>query len=139
MITKERTQKKSKVTTRRIRKTRVVTRVPKGATEEFDVKRFCKRYQVVRPDITRMTGYSLRSVDKWAAGERIAAAPKRRLHETARLLNSLAGIMEPTSVGGWLKEPNEAFEGSTPLQVIERGEADRIWRMIYLIETGEPV
>jgi hypothetical protein len=31
-----------------------------------------------------------------------------------------------------------AFDGSTPLQVIERGETDRIWRMIYELEFGEP-
>jgi len=27
---------------------------------------------------------------------------------------------------------------STPLQVIERGETDRIWRMVYELESGEP-
>jgi hypothetical protein len=42
-------------------------------------------------------------------------------------------------VGEWLKTPNEAFDGSTPLQVIERGESDRIWRMIYQLQTGEPL
>jgi hypothetical protein len=35
---------------------------------------------------------------------------------------------------GW----NPAFDGSTPLQVIERGETDRIWRMVYELESGEP-
>lgn len=38
----------------------------------------------------------------------------------------------------WLETPNEAFEGSTPLQVIERGESDRIWRMVYFLRSGEP-
>lgn len=119
--------------------TRHVAGTPKNLAEDFDLKRFCNRFRLVRPDVTRLTGYSLRSVDKWAAGEKIAAAPKRRFLEAARLLNALAEIMEPGSVGEWLKEPNQAFEGSTPLQVIERGEADRLWRMIYLIETGAPV
>ncbi len=31
-----------------------------------------------------------------------------------------------------------AFDGSTPLQVIERGETDRIGRMVYELESGEP-
>jgi|GEM_PF-599969 len=139
MATKEKAPPKPKRKSRIVQKTRIVTRIPKKTADEFDVKRVCQRFHVVRPDITRMTGYSLRSVDKWAAGEKIAAAPKRRLHEAARLLNALAQIMEPSSVGEWLKESNEAFEGSTPLQVIERGDTDRIWRMIYLIETGEPI
>lgn len=47
--------------------------------------------------------------------------------------------MEPAGVGDWLKTPNDAFEGSMSIQVIERGETDRIWRMVFLVETGEPV
>ena len=47
--------------------------------------------------------------------------------------------METDYVGEWIKTSNEAFDGSTPLQVIERGEVDRIWRMIYRLETGEAV
>jgi hypothetical protein len=54
-------------------------------------------------------------------------------------LDGLSEIMEPDSIGAWLKEPNDAFDGSTPLQVIERGESDRLWRMIYQIQTGEPL
>jgi hypothetical protein len=41
-------------------------------------------------------------------------------------------------VTAWLETPNEAFDGSTPLQVIERGESDRLWRMIYFLRSGEP-
>ena len=41
-------------------------------------------------------------------------------------------------VGRWLKQPNPAFDGSTPLQVVERGEMDRIWRMLYDLESGQP-
>lgn len=105
----------------------------------LDVRELCNRFELVRPDLTRMVGVSLRTIDKWAAGERIAPKPKRRLAETERLLKALGEIMEPEAVGEWLHTSNPAFAGSTPLQVIERGEADRIWRMIYLVETGEPV
>ncbi|TVP79649.1 MAG: hypothetical protein EA353_05625 [Puniceicoccaceae bacterium] len=75
--------------------------------------------------------------------------------------------MPTACVGEWLKTANPAFDhgpvfrsaesghvaaprlGTTPLQVIERGEAERIWhtchgvslwrRMIYRLQTGEPV
>ena len=46
--------------------------------------------------------------------------------------------VSPEAIGPWLKDPNPAFDGSTPLQVIERGETDRIWRMVYELESGEP-
>lgn len=47
-------------------------------------------------------------------------------------------LQSDDEVVSWLETPNEAFEGSTPLQVIERGESDRIWRMIYFLRSGEP-
>ena len=55
-----------------------------------------------------------------------------------RLLESLARVMETEQVGRWMKSPNPAFDGSTPMQVIERGEMDRIWRMLYDVESGQP-
>ena len=58
--------------------------------------------------------------------------------EMDRLLDSLARLMKPKEVGQWLKQSNPAFDGSTPVQVIERGQIDRIWRILYYAESGEP-
>lgn len=88
--------------------------------------------------MTRLTGYSLRAVDQWAAGKQPAAPARKQLAELARLFDALADLMEPTEIGSWLKTSNPAFSNSTPLQVIERGEQDRIWRMIYQLQSGEP-
>ena len=115
----------------------VKIRNPKAST--FDVKKFCKQYHVVRPDLTRLTGYSLRSVDKWAGGDKPSAAAQKQLKELIRLFDALADLMETAYVGTWIKDSNEAFDGSTPLQIIERGESDRIWRMVYQLQTGEPI
>ncbi len=41
-----------------------------------------------------------------------------------RLLDSLGRLMKPTDVDRWLKEPNPAFDGSSPVQVIERGQTE---------------
>ena len=58
---------------------------------------------------------------------------------TPDLQEALADLLQNgEEVASWLETPNEAFEGSTPLQVIERGESDRIWRMIYFLRSGEP-
>lgn len=53
-----------------------------------------------------------------------------------QLVNALAEVVEPKTIGEWLKMPNEAFAGFKPLKVIERGEADRIWQMIYEMRFG---
>lgn len=96
------------------------------------------QFKVPQPLVVRMTGFSARSVAKWAAGEAPSPRQAKTLAEVDRLLNGLARIMEPAQVGAWLRKPNPAFEGSTPLQVVERGEVDRLWRMLYYIESGLP-
>jgi DNA-binding transcriptional regulator YiaG len=88
--------------------------------------------------LSRLTGFSLRAVAGWASGKKPSAPVQRALTEMDRLLDSLSRLMEPKQVGRWLKEPNSAFDGSTPVQVIERGQIDRIWRMLYFVESGEP-
>ncbi|MGK0464089.1 MAG: hypothetical protein ACJAT5_000496 [Lentimonas sp.] len=84
-----------------------------------------------------MTQYSPRAVAKWAAGDKPSAAAQKQLKELVRLFGALSNIMQTDYVGEWLKTANPAFENSTPLQVIERGEVDRIWNMIYHLQTGE--
>jgi hypothetical protein len=107
-----------------------------AAGKPFQVKAFCARYKMPRTDLTRLTGYSQRAIDKWAAGDEPGQAARKHLRELSRLVDQLAELMEPGYVGTWLKTPNDAFDGSTPMQVIERGESDRLWSMIYQLQTG---
>jgi hypothetical protein len=46
--------------------------------------------------------------------------------------------MKPKFILQWLHNPNEAFDGLKPLEVIARGQIDRIWRMIFYLESGMP-
>ncbi len=72
---------------------------------------------------------------KSAASQRSSV---QRNREITRLLDALADIIKAKAIGGWLQQPNPAFDGSTPLQVIERGETDRLWRMIWHLREGNP-
>jgi hypothetical protein len=54
----------------------------------------------------------------------------------SRLFKALAEVVPASQIGPWLDIPNPAFEGSTPLQVVERGESDRLWRMICELRMG---
>lgn len=56
--------------------------------------------------------------------------------ERQRLIEALAEVIEPESLAHWLQRPNKRFDGSAPLQVIERGETDRLWRMIWQLREG---
>jgi Protein of unknown function (DUF2384) len=95
-------------------------------------------FHLPQPALVRLTGFSPRSIAKWSQGELPSAKQEKALVEMDRLLDGLSRVMEPAQVGRWLKQPNTAFDGSTPLQVVERGELDRIWRMLYDLESGQP-
>ena len=63
---------------------------------------------------------------------------QKKSAENERLFDALADVMKAEAVNEWLHRPNKQFEGSTPLQVIERGESDRLWRMIWHLREGNP-
>lgn len=88
--------------------------------------------------VSRLTGFSLRAVAGWNKGKIPSSPVRRALIEMDRLLDTLSRLMKPKDVGRWLKEPNAALDGSSPMQVIERGHIDRIWRLLYFLESGEP-
>jgi hypothetical protein len=52
--------------------------------------------------------------------------------------SQLLDRLENAQIRKWLKSPNPAFDGSTPLQIVEHGEVDRLWHMLYDLESGQP-
>lgn len=101
------------------------------AADPSDVKRLCDAYDIRREDLARLTGFSLRALADWSAGKLPSEPAKRRLHEIRRLLDSLAEVVKIEAIPAWLKKRNPAFNNMTPLQVIEVGEIDRLWQMVY--------
>ena len=105
---------------------------------QLTVRDIVNRFGVRQDTLSRMTGFSPRAVAEWASGKEPSAPAKKVFTEMDRLLDALARLMQPKEVGQWLKQTNPAFDGSTPVQVIERGQIDRLWRMLYYAESGEP-
>ena len=87
---------------------------------------------------SRLTGYSERAVADWEAGKELSDSTRQRLTEIQRLQLALARVMQADFVGTWLQTPNPAFEGFKPIEIVERGEIDRLWRMIHRLEAGLP-
>ncbi len=131
----------------------VITKKFKVATPELNAFRFSHRgakdyasllrhyrttFKMPQPFVVRLTGFSPRSVAKWSEGILPSPKQEKALVEMDRLLDALARVMQPAQVGQWLKSPNPAFDGSTPLQIVERGEIDRIWHMLFDLESGQP-
>lgn len=92
-----------------------------------------------RADFARLVGLSDRSVANWEGGAELKESSLRTIVEIGRLYAKLhQSFASAEQLATWLKTANRAFDGSQPLQVIERGEIDRIWRMIYFLESGSP-
>lgn len=105
-------------------------RIIRGLREDFGVNQSM---------MVRLSGYSPRSIISWSKGTKATKPAAIKFTELSRLFEALADLTQNREeVTAWLETPNEAFDGSTPLQVIERGESDRLWRMIYFLRSGEP-
>ena len=81
---------------------------------------------------------SVRTLATLESGKPPTEVVARRLNELLRLTNALSEVIQKESLGAWLKVPNSAFDGLKPLEVIDRGETDRIWSMIFYLRSGSP-
>lgn len=109
-----------------------------AATEIADVRKLSRAYNLSNEAVSRVTGASPRTVSYWNSGTPPQRSSAQKIREVTRLFDALAGLIKAKAIGKWLQQPNQAFDGSTPLQVIERGETDRLWRMIWHVREGNP-
>ena len=86
--------------------------------------------------LARALGVSRRSISGWLAGREPERINRVRSNEFGRLVSELRSIVKPEKLKTWWNQPVDYFGGSTPLQVLERGETDRLWRMIWEIREG---
>ncbi len=87
---------------------------------------------------SRVVGVKTRTLSKLEKGERPSESVRRKLTEVDRLRRSLVKVVRADAVGPWMTEPNEGFGGLKPVEVIERGEIDRLWGMIHDLRSGSP-
>jgi transcriptional regulator with XRE-family HTH domain len=94
------------------------------------------RLGLSRKLFSRLTGFSERAIADWESGKPVSEPGLRRVKELDRLRERLSEVVKEEAIPDWLDSPNEAFGGLKPLEVIERGEVDRLWIMIYHLESG---
>jgi transcriptional regulator with XRE-family HTH domain len=100
------------------------------------VPRLREEFNLSRKTLARLTGLSERTLATWEAGGHINDAGQRAVTLAERLLHGLAEVIRPEALAAWLEQPNDGCGGLKPLEVVERGEADRLWRMIYFLGSG---
>jgi transcriptional regulator with XRE-family HTH domain len=94
------------------------------------------RLGLSRKLFSRLAGFSERAIADWEGGKPVSEPGLRRIRELARFRDRLAEVVAADAIPAWLDAPNEAFDGLKPLEVIERGEIDRLWNMIFYLESG---
>lgn len=94
---------------------------------------------LTRKMFSRLTGYSERAIAEWESGKEQSDSSRQRLTEIHRLRKALLGIIPSGEIGTWLLTPNQALDQFKPLEIIERGEIDRIWRLVHLTSPDSSV
>ena len=98
-----------------------------------------KSFGLNRKLFSRLTGFSERAISGWEQGAQITEPGLRKMRELQRLYLALGQVMKPDFISQWLSTPSEEFDAYKPIEIIERGEMDRIWQMIYYLESGMPI
>jgi transcriptional regulator with XRE-family HTH domain len=111
------------------------TEIPSAAEFVSDVR---SSFGVTREFFARMTGFSARTISGWEAGRPVSEAALRRMEEMKRLRDALADGIQAEFIARWLETPCEGLGGLKPVEILERGETDRLWRTVLLIGSGMP-
>ena len=97
-----------------------------------------EKLTLTQPQFARLLSTSVRTLVTLESGKIPTETLARRLTELERLTNSLSEVIRKDSLGQWLQTPNRSYNGSKPIEVIERGESDKLWEMIFLLRSGVP-
>ena len=103
---------------------------------ELCVRMVRERLGLSRKTFSRLVGFSERAIADWEGGKPLSEPAVRRIKEIDRFRERLSEVVSSDAIPRWLDSPNSAFDGLKPIEVIERGEIDRLWDMIFYLESG---
>jgi DNA-binding transcriptional regulator YiaG len=93
-----------------------------------------------RSKFARLVGRTERAVIDWETGKsQPQGLSQQRMRELERLTEALKGLFDSKTLGAWFDAPNKALGGLKPVEIIERGESDRLWQMIFELKSGAHV
>ena len=94
------------------------------------------RLGLSRKLFSRLAGFSERTIADWEGGKPVSEPGLRRIKKLDRFRDRLSEIVAADAIPAWLDTPNDAFDGLKPLEVLERGEIERLWNVIFYLEAG---
>lgn len=123
-----------------VRLKKAVIRFKKGSKPPVNspVAKLRTRLMLTQAQFAPLVPVSPRTLASLEGGTAPTETVGRRLTELERLTAALSEVIKAESLGKWLRAPNPAFGGLKPVEVISRGEGDRLWEMIYFLRSGVP-
>lgn len=61
------------------------------------------------------------------------------MNETNDIRIRLERLIKPEFIDSWLHTPNLAFGYKRPIDLIETNDTDKLHKMLYILESGEPL
>jgi len=95
-----------------------------------------QKLDVTQKVMARILGVTERTIVDLEAGRPLSDGISRRVTELDRLQRELSKVVRSRAIGHWLTEPNEAFDGDAPADLIAKGKVDLLWRMIFELRSG---
>ena len=75
---------------------------------------------VTQKVLARILGVTERTIIDLEAGRALSEGIGRRVTELDRLQRDLGKVVRSQAIGHWLTEPNDAFDGDTPADLMPR-------------------
>ncbi len=132
---KEKPNVKSANANRRIRGLHGMGLIRSGDESRLELRDRLKMPRVV---FGRVVNVSERTIAKVESAAQQVEKLRRPYNEVFRLYEALSEVVEQDSLGAWFITPNEAFGGLKPIEVVERGEIDRLWDLVFRLRSGMP-
>jgi DNA-binding XRE family transcriptional regulator len=95
-----------------------------------------EKLSVTQKIMARILGVTERTIIDLEAGRPLSEGIGRRVTELDRLQRELCKVVRPQAIGRWLIEPNDAFDGDAPADLIANGKVDLLWKMIFELRSG---
>ena len=108
--------------------------MPVATTNRIEILR--QKLDVTQKVMARILGVTERTIIDLEGGRPLSEGISRRVTELDRLQRALGKVVRPQTIGHWLTEPNEAFDGDAPADLIAKGKVDLLWRMIFELRSG---
>jgi DNA-binding XRE family transcriptional regulator len=86
--------------------------------------------------MARILGVTERTIIDLESGRQLSEGIGRRVTELDRLQRQLSKVVRQQTIGRWLIEPNDVFDGDAPADLIAKGKVDLLWQMIFQLRSG---